>query len=268
MDFTMPLPTMSVISTTLSSPERAGGLKTRGAAVAPGAAALAAATGAAAAAWATGAGAAAASKSASITRPTVPVPVTVFRSMPICLARARILGVARTPGAFVLAPGVLTTATARAAGAAVAAGAAATAGAAVGEGAAAVADPAVWISTRVAPTFTVPPTWEWSFTTLPVKGLVSSTEALSLSTEHRLSISFTSSPSFTNHSVSCTSAMPSPMSANLKASSLAPEEAAAGAAAAGAAFAGEAGALAAGAPPPSEAMSTNTSPTFTVPPTL
>mmetsp|Transcript_96907 Transcript_96907/g.269581 ORF Transcript_96907/g.269581 Transcript_96907/m.269581 type:complete len:204 (+) Transcript_96907:218-829(+) len=80
------------------------------------------------------------------------------------------------------------------------------------------AGPPTSTSMSTAPTFTVAWTLWWSFTTFPVYGLVSSTEALSLSTAHTLSISFTISPSLTNHSVSCTSAIPSPMSASLNCS--------------------------------------------------
>mmetsp|Transcript_37670 Transcript_37670/g.66236 ORF Transcript_37670/g.66236 Transcript_37670/m.66236 type:complete len:316 (+) Transcript_37670:580-1527(+) len=252
MDLTMPLATGLESSTTLSSRSRITGRGTG----APGAAAFAGAAslgGAAAAATA-------ARTSSGKTRPKAPVPFTVFKSMPFSRAIPRTFGVASTPGALVppgaaaagTGTGVATT------GAATATGAGAAGAGAAGAGAA--AEPAVSMSKRTAPTLAVVPTWEWTFTILPVCGLVSSTEALSLSTEQRLSISFTMSPSFTNNSVTVTSAIPSPMSASLNCSIFGPLAGAA-AGAAGAA-AGAAGA-AAGAPP-SAAMSTSTSPTFTV----
>mmetsp|Transcript_12348 Transcript_12348/g.33988 ORF Transcript_12348/g.33988 Transcript_12348/m.33988 type:complete len:205 (-) Transcript_12348:577-1191(-) len=202
MDFTMPLPTLSVICTTLSSSDRAG----RRAAVEK----------VADGAFAAGADASATycATSSAVTRPPLPVPVTLVRSIPSALARARTFGVARTPGALVLLAGdgladdeLLFIATG--------AGGALDAACGTGDdatGAGALADS---ISTSVAPTFTTPPTAWCTFFTFPVKGLVNSTEALSLSTEQRLSISLTESPSLTNHSVNVTSAIPSPMSANL-----------------------------------------------------
>mmetsp|Transcript_87134 Transcript_87134/g.137515 ORF Transcript_87134/g.137515 Transcript_87134/m.137515 type:complete len:206 (-) Transcript_87134:52-669(-) len=144
MDLIIPLPTLSVISTFLSS-------KVRGTCANVGVGA--AATGAAAEGAASGALTAAKTSSAN-TRPPAPVPVTVFKLMPFSRANPRTFGVAKTPGALTAAEDEAVTE-----GAGV--GVEATAGAGVGVvGAAGVATgaaPAVSISTRVSPTFTVSP---------------------------------------------------------------------------------------------------------------
>mmetsp|Transcript_80144 Transcript_80144/g.224956 ORF Transcript_80144/g.224956 Transcript_80144/m.224956 type:complete len:220 (-) Transcript_80144:576-1235(-) len=160
MDFTMPLPTLSVISTNLSSPGLMAGLVGAAAAGAPPGAALAGAA---------TTPEAAARTSASSTRPMGPEPATTLRSTPFSLAKCRIFGVARTPGAFksAFADAFAGAAFAGAALAGAAFGAAAAAGV---EGAAAVGapPPAVSISTRMEPTFTVSPTLNLMLATLPV----------------------------------------------------------------------------------------------------
>mmetsp|Transcript_59347 Transcript_59347/g.150332 ORF Transcript_59347/g.150332 Transcript_59347/m.150332 type:complete len:223 (-) Transcript_59347:521-1189(-) len=97
MDLTMPLPTLSVISTTVSSPGLIAGRDGAAAAAADGAVAS---FGAAA-----GAPSAAAKTSDSKTRPAAPEPVTLFKFTPLSFAKCRTFGVASTPGAFTPAPG-------------------------------------------------------------------------------------------------------------------------------------------------------------------